>query len=88
MYTETVTFSFNPKTSCVGYHRVRVLKMTNIATLSTCPLYKNACDADGVEEAVFRDFCTLHTIRGCVNMCTHCVVHVRTCIQLVGMLYF
>ena len=68
---QTVTFSFNPKTSSVGCHRVMVLKKANIATLSTCPLCKDAGNADRVKEVFFRDFCLLHTIRN--YMCTLCV---------------
>ena len=59
---QTVTFSFNPKTSSVGCHRVMVLLQANIAALSTCPSCKYTGDADGVTKGDFRDFCTLHSI--------------------------
>ena len=78
---QTVTFSFNPKTSSVGCYRVMVLKKANIAALRTCPSCKDAGDADGVKEVAFRDFCLLNTIRSWVNMCIHCVVHVCVCIK-------
>ena len=75
---QTVTFSFNPKTSSVGCHRVMVLQQVNVATLSTCPLCKDTGYADGVMKAVFRNFYILYFIccqtRIVVGMLCVCVV--------------
>ena len=73
-YIQTI-FSFNPKTSSVGCHRVMVPKQANKATLRTCPLCKDAGNADGVMKAVFRDFCTLHSI------CTYTSVYEVLCVS-------
>ena len=62
------------------------LKKANIAALSTCPSCKGTCNADGAKEAVFRDFCLLHTIRSCVN--TLLCMYVFASNSDVAMLYF
>ena len=62
------------------------LKKANIAALSTCPSCKGTCNADGAKEAVFRDFCLLHTIRSCVNMLL--CMYVFASNSDVAMLYF